>query len=176
MGKVIAYIATSLDGFIAEKNDDLSWLAAYNIAGEDHGYAEFMENVGTAVLGARTYDQSRKHPERMLYAVKNYVLSEAPMAIPSGLNVAFYDGDIAELVEHIKDENDKDIFVVGGGRVISSFLNAHLVDELLQFVAPVLIREGIPLYSGLADKINLRLVDALPYKTGIVRLRYVPNN
>lgn len=174
MSKVIVYIATSLDGYVAGKNDEISWLEIYNTADEDHGYAEFINNVGTAVMGARTYDQSLKHPERMMTGMKNYILSNTPMKVPSGVDAEFYKGDIAALIEKIKKESDKDIFVVGGGQVVSSFLNARLVDELLHFVAPVLLKEGIPLYSALDKKINLRLVETAQYKTGIVKLRYVP--
>src|SRR3972149_3039605 len=157
MSKVIVYIATSLDGYVAGENDDLSWIEVYNTAGEDHGYAQFIKNIGTAIMGARTYDQSLKHPERMMYGRKNYILSDTPMLVPSGVDAEFYRGNLATLVEKIKKESDKDIFVVGGGQVVSSFLNAGLVDELLHFVAPVLIKKGIPLYSTLDNKINLRL-------------------
>jgi len=174
MSKTIVHIATSLDGYVAGKNDDLSWLEVYNSADEDHGYGEFIKNVGTVVMGARTYDQSLKHPERMITGMKNYILSDKPMAVPHGVDAEFYQGDLAVLIQKIKKESDKDIFVVGGGQVVSGFLNADLVDELLHFVAPVLLKEGIPLYSALDKKISLRLVEAVPYKTGVVKLRYVP--
>ncbi len=174
MGKIIVYIASSLDGYIAGKEDQISWLEAYNVAGEDYGYAEFIKNVGTAIMGARTYEQSLKHPERLMFGVKNYVLSDVLMDAPEGLNVEFYKGPLAELVEKVKKESVQDVFVVGGGQVVSGFLNAGLVDELLHFVAPVLIKEGISLYSALDKSIELRLIEAVPYTTGIVKLRYVP--
>ncbi len=174
MSKVIIYIATSLDGYVAGKSDDLSWLEAYNTAGEDHGYAEFIKNVGTAIIGSRTYVQSLNHPERMITGLRNYILSNSPMKNPSGIDVKFYTGDLKVLIEKINKESDKDIFVVGGGQVVSSFLNARLVDELIQFVAPILLKEGIPLYSALDKKINLWLVETVRFKTGIVKLRYIP--
>jgi dihydrofolate reductase len=172
-GRVIVYIATSLDGYVARKNDDLSWLEAYNTAGEDHGYAEFFKNVGTAIMGARAYEQSLKHPERMLTGIKNYILSEAPMEVPAGVDVSFYKGDLAALIGNIRKQGNKDIFVVGGGRVVSSFLNAGLVDELLHFVAPILLKEGIPLYPALDEEISLILKETVSYKSGIVKLHYV---
>lgn len=174
MSKVIVYIATSLDGYVARKSDDLSWLDPYNAAGEDHGYSDFIKNIGTAIMGARTYDQSLKHPERLMTSIKNYILSDQLMPIPSGVDAEFYKGDLAALVEKIRKESDKDIFVVGGGQVVSSFLNAGLVTELLHFVVPVLLKEGIPLYSALNKEISLRLAEVVSYKTGIVKLHYTP--
>jgi dihydrofolate reductase len=175
MGRVIVYIATSLDGYIAGKNDDLSWLEAFNNQNEDHGYGKFIKNVGAVVLGARTYAESLKHPERILYGLPNWVLSAQAMQVPHGADVTFYSGSLADLVSGIRVRTDKDIFVVGGGQVVSSFLKSGLVDELRHFFAPVLLGEGVPLYCGLNQAIPLRLEMSVPYTTGIVELRYVPH-
>lgn len=174
MSKVIVYIATSLDGYVARKNDDLSWLESFNEADEDHGYSDFMKDVGTAIMGARAYEQSLKHPERMIKGVKNYILSGMAMTVPAEVDAEFYKDDLAELVRKIRKSNDKNVFVVGGGKVVSSFLNAGLVDEILHFVAPILLKEGIPLYPALSKEVKLKFVEAVPYKTGLVKLRYVP--
>jgi dihydrofolate reductase len=173
MSRVIVYIAASLDGYIARKDDDISWLDSYQVPGEDYGYSDFMKRVGTAIMGARTYDQSVKHPERILPEMKTYVLSGKAMPVPSGASIEFYSGDLKALVDGIKKEDNRDIFVVGGGQVVCSFLDEGLVDELLHFVVPVLLKEGIPLYPSLKKEIGLSLVEAIPYKTGIVKLHYV---
>ncbi len=172
MGRVIVYIATSLDGYVAGKDDDLLWLEAYGSPDEDYGYAAFMAGVGTAIMGARTYAQSLAHPERMLAGVRNIVLSAAEMEVPSGIEVEFYAGDLGKLVERIRKEDERDIYVVGGGQAVSSFLRAGLVDELIHFIAPVLIGEGVSLYPNIDAKVPLRLAEAVPYATGMVKLRY----
>ncbi len=173
MSKVIVYIATSLDGYIARKDDDTLWLDAYQIAGEDYGYSDFMKTIGAAIMGARTYDQSLKHPERLL-AMKTYVLSNQYMPVPSGANIEFYIGNLKVLINKIKNETYGDIFIVGGGQIICSFLNEGLVDELLLFIVPVLLKEGIPLYPALNRQIGLKLMEIASYKTGIVKLHYIP--
>lgn len=173
MSKVIVYIAASLDGYIARKDDDVSWLDSYQVAGEDYGYSEFLRTIGTAIIGARTYDQSVRHPERILTNMRTYVLSRKTMPQPSGTVVEFYDGSLKALIDRIKNEDDRDIFVVGGGRVVCSFLNEGLVDELLHFVVPVLLKEGILLYPTLKKEISLKLVETIPYKSGIVKLHYL---
>ena len=174
MSRVIVYIATSLDGYIARKDDDVSWLDAYQVAGEDYGYSDFMKTIGAAVMGPRTYDESLKHPERILVGMKTYVLSNKPMPIPPGAQVEFYNGDLRALVERIGQETSGDIYVVGGGQVVSSFLNAGLVDEIRQFIVPILLKEGIALYPALHQEIVLKLVETARYDTGIVKLQYVP--
>jgi dihydrofolate reductase len=174
--KVIAYIATSLDGYVARKDDDLSFLDPFNSEGDDHGYAAFMESVGAACMGARTYEQTLKQPDFRIKDVPNHVLSRRTMDVPKGIEADFFDGTPAALVKKIRKETDKTIYVVGGGKVISNFLKDGLLDELWHFVAPVLIDNGIPLYSELGEDVSLSLVDAEPYKTGIVRLRFKPEH
>ena len=173
MHKVIVHIAASLDGYIAHKNDDVTWLDFYQVADIDYGYSEFIKAIGTAIMGARTYDQSMRHPERMLTNIKTYVLSHKTMPVPSGASVEFYNGNLKALIDRIKNEDNGDIFVVGGGQVVCSFLSEGLVDELLHFVVPVLLKEGIPLYSMLKKEIGLKLVETIPYKTEIVKLHYL---
>ncbi len=171
-GKVFLYIAMSLDGFIARKDDDVSWLDPYQV-GEEYGYSDFIKTVGTVIMGARTYTQSLEHPERLFKGLKTYVLSNQSFPIVAGTDVEFYRGDLGELIEKIKKENNKNIYIVGGGQVVSSFLNSNLIDELLVFVVPILLSEGIPLFSALNKEIDLRFIEAIPYKTGIVQLHYV---
>ncbi len=99
MGRVVVYIATSLDGFIARKDDDISWLDPFSGGGEDYGYQEFIRNAGTAVMGARTYEQSIIHPERLLICLKNYVLTRRPLPVASGIDTEFWDGPLTGLVK-----------------------------------------------------------------------------
>jgi dihydrofolate reductase len=170
--RVLLYIASSLDGFIARKDDDISWLDAYQVDGEDYGYSAFIRTIGTAVMGARTYAQSLEHPERLLKGPKTYVLSKRIFPIVSDTNVEFYSGTLQALIEKIKNENNKNIFIVGGGKVVSNFLNEGLIDEVMIFVVPILLKEGVSLYSELDKEIKLKLIEAIPYKSGIVQLHY----
>jgi dihydrofolate reductase len=59
--------------------------------------------------------------------------------------------------------------------VISRFLDEELVDEFHLFIVPVILREGIPLYTGLQREISLQLLGVTPYDTGIVKLLFVPD-
>jgi dihydrofolate reductase len=174
MGNIIVYIAASLDGFIAGPDDDLSWLDPFSAGGEDYGYADFMRNVGTAVMGARTYEQSLVHPERLLTGLKNYVVTRRSLQPAADVDLELWQGSLTGLVAKIRRESKKDIFVVGGGQLVSGFLSEGLVDEIRLFVVPVILGEGVPLFTGLRRAISLELIEAVPYGTGIVKLRYRP--
>ena len=174
MSKVIVYIAATLDGYIARKNDDVSWLDAFQSPTEDYGYADFIQGIGTAIMGARTYRQSLLFPERMLKGLKNYVLSKKVLPTMPDTEVVFYDGSLKALVARIHRESSRDIWIVGGGQAVSSFLSEGLVDEIRHFVVPILLKEGIPLYPALGKEIMLNLVETRAYPSGIVQLRYVP--
>jgi dihydrofolate reductase len=175
MSRVIVYIATSADGFIAGPDDDLSWLEPFTIPGEDYGYAAFMKTIGTVVMGARTYEQSLIHPERLLAGVKNYVLTARSLPPAPGIDREFWPGALPDLVRRIRGESERDIYIVGGGQVISRFLDEGLIDELCLFIVPVLLGRGIPLFTGLRKRYPLVLAGTTPYRSGIVNLRYFPH-
>lgn len=176
MGKVLVYIASSLDGFIARRDDDISWLDKFSGDSVDYGYTEFMKNIGTAIMGARTYEQSLLHPERLLTSVKNYIITRRVLKTIPGIDTVFWHDSLSDLVATIKKESDLDIFIVGGGQIISRFIDEGLVDEVRQFIVPVILHDGIPLYSQLTREISLDLIDTVKYQTGIVELRYSLNN
>jgi dihydrofolate reductase len=174
MARTIVYIATSLDGFIARKNDDISWLDPFSSGNEDYGFSEFISGIGTAVMGSRTYEQSLLHPDRFLPGIKHYILTGRSFDPPPGVDAEFWYGSLQDLVARIRQESKKDVYLVGGGKAISRFIDEDLVDEIRQFIVPVILNEGIPLYSGLRREISLRLIDSVPYRSGIVRVRYSP--
>ncbi len=175
MGKVLVYIASSLDGYIARRDDDISWLDRFSGDSEDYGYPGFMKNVGTAIMGARTYEQSLLHPERLLSSVKNYIITRRTLSVIPGIDTVFWHDTLPNLIETIKKESDMDIFIIGGGQIISRFIDEGLVDEIRQFIVPVILKDGIPLYSQLTREISLDLIDTKQYSTGIVELRYSLN-
>jgi dihydrofolate reductase len=176
MGRIIVYIATSFDGFIARKDDDISWLDSFSNGSEDYGYPEFMNNVGTAIMGSRTYEESLRHPDRLLTGVKNYILTTRSLPGSPGIITEFWNRSPADLVSTIRRESAKDIYVVGGGKVISRFIGEGLVDEIRQFIVPVILGDGIPLYTGIGREIGLRRLNVLSYPNGIVQVRYSLNN
>jgi dihydrofolate reductase len=139
------FIAQSLDGYIATKEESLQWLM--EVEGEgDNGYSSFYETIDTVVMGRKTYDwvmseTNGKYPyptkQSYVFTSKNHLPSE---------DVMFTNEDIHTFVDRLKAQEGKDIWVVGGGRLISKFLEVDAIDEMTVTVAPVLLGEGIPLF------------------------------
>ena len=154
--KLVLFIATSLDGYIAKKDDSLDWL--FKVEGEgDNGYSKFYETIDTIILGRRTYDWIIQH-ENGEFPYKNkecYVFSRTLNQVDE--HVKFINEDIVRFTEKLTNKKGKNIWIVGGGELIHSFLKEKLVDELIITVAPVVIGNGIPLFKELDLELELLL-------------------
>ena len=154
--KVVMFIATSLDGYIATENDSLDWL--FKVEGEgDNGYSEFYETVDTVIMGRRTYDWlMEQEMEDFPYEGKEcYVFSRT--VSQDNENVKFFSGDVVDFTNQLKNKEGKNIWVMGGGDLLHSFINNKLVDEMIITVSPVLIGKGIPLFKELDFETELTL-------------------
>jgi dihydrofolate reductase len=168
---VILYIAMSLDGYIAAPGDDLSFLSMVEAAGEDYGYADFIDTVDTVVLGRKTYDWVMKQVTDFPHADKEaYVITRTPR--PAVGNTNFYTGDVGKLIRQLKHASGKKIFIDGGAELVQALLKENLIDEYIISVIPVLLGDGIALFSRGLPKIPLALKQVKSYKTGLVQLHY----
>ncbi len=153
---VILYIATSLDGYIAKEDDSLEWL--FNVEGEgDNGYETFYNTVDTIIMGRKTYEQIL-HLEEGNFPYKNkkcYVFSRSNT--PSNENVEFVNEDVKQFINRLKNEEGLDIWLVGGGELLTTFIDNRLVDEMIITIAPTIIGKGIPLFKNLENKIEYSL-------------------
>ena len=170
MRQVILYIAVSLDGYIAPSDGDVSWLDPYNP--EDYGFTEFYRRIGVVIMGAATYEQNLTFGEWPYGATKTYVITGRELEVAPGGNIRFYSGDLARLVSQLTAADDRDIWLLGGGKLITSFLNAGLIDKFMLFMIPILLAEGIPLFSGIAGETAVRAETCERYPDGVVRLDY----
>jgi dihydrofolate reductase len=169
--KIILYIASSVDGYIAKPNDDLSFLSLVEQEGEDYGYAAFDQTIDTVIMGRKTYDWVMKHAEHFPYADKEvYVLSRT--AQPSFDKLHFYSGKIEKLISQLKAQKGKNIFLVGGAEIINLFLEKKLIDQLHLFTVPVLLGEGTPLFKTPRPEQGLKLLYIKTYETGMLEVRY----
>jgi dihydrofolate reductase len=95
MSKVIVYIAASLDGYIARKDDDVSWLESYQVAAEDYGHSDFIKAIRTVIMGARTYDQSIKHHVQPSEGIRTLgILPLLGAVLPSFICPRMIEGDV----------------------------------------------------------------------------------
>ncbi|QDH80260.1 dihydrofolate reductase [Echinicola soli] len=173
MRKLSLFIATSLDGFIAGPNDDLSFLASVEKEGEDYGYAEFTARVDTIIVGRKTYDYVLRtigpghydNGDRDVYVITR-------KARPNEGKVTFYSADLTELVKSLKSRNGKHIYCDGGAEVIDELLKNDLIDEMIISVVPILVGEGTRLFKEGRPEQTLELVNAKNFDTGLVQLMY----
>ena len=171
--KLVLFIAQSLDGYIATKDDSLDWL--FKVEGEgDNGYSEFYETIDTVLIGKRTYDWVMEQEKGQFpYLNKNsYVFSRS--TVIDTKDVTFINGNIVDFTNDLKKEEGKDIWIVGGGDILHTFLKEKLVDELIVTVAPTIIGQGIPLFKAGDYELNLTLKGTRTFNQ-FVELHYTVN-
>lgn len=176
--KIIVYIATSADGYIARPDGDIEWLNRRPQT-DDRGMRTFYRRIDTILWGRKTYDWALAYArntgakaESMFDKnVANYVFSRKPRKKPIA-GVEFVAEPIKAFVRHLRTAPGKHIWMMGGSELIASFLDAGEIDEFDIHVIPTLIGKGIPLIAPRHRDINLNLLSVRKYPDSSVRLRY----
>ena len=173
MRKLSLFIATSLDGYIAQPNDDLGFLKLVEKEGEDYGYAGFTNTIDTLIVGRKTYDYVLKEIGSSHYDNGQrdvYVITRTERA--GAGRITFYTGDLTELVERLKSENGKNIYCDGGAEIINELLKNDLVDEYIISIVPILVGNGTRLFKDGRPEQQLELLDTKTFDTGLTQLHY----
>lgn len=168
--KVVLFIASSLDGYIATEEESLDWLE--RVEGEgDNGFSEFYDTVDTVLMGKKTYDWvMRQDLKKFPYKGKaTFVFTRS--AVEDTGDVSFVNKDIQSFIYHLKNKDGKNIWLVGGGDLVQSFLQAELIDEIIVTVAPTLLGKGIPLFKKQDLSFDLELKGVRNFKQ-FVELHY----
>jgi dihydrofolate reductase len=176
--KIIVYIATSADGYIARPDGDVEWLNRRPRTG-DQGMRAFYRNIDTILFGRKTYDwvlayarKTGSKAESMFdKKIANYVFSRKPPKKPIA-SAEFVSGSIKAFARRLRAKPGKHIWMMGGGELIASFLDVGEIDEFDIHIIPTLIGKGIPLIAPRHRDIDLNLLSARKYPDGSVRLRY----
>ena len=175
--KIVVYIATSADGYIARPDGDVEWLNRRPDT-VDYGMGEFYPTIDTILWGRKTYDWLLNYFKKIgkttgLFDAKvaNYVFSrKPPEQVAAGAE--FVTEPLKTFARRLRSSPGKNIWMMGGGGLIASFLDAGEIDEFDIHVIPVFIGEGIPLIAPRHRDVPLRLVSSQGYPDGVVRLRY----
>ncbi len=177
MRKIIAYIATSADGYIARPDGDVEWLNR-RPSTDDYGMREFYSTIDTILWGRKTYDWVLAYHEKQgktedLFDAKvaNYVFSHHPPEHPAP-GTRFVTEPVEDFARRLRATPGKNVWLMGGGELIASFLDAGEIDEFDIHVIPVFISEGIPLIAPRHRDIPLTLISSTSCPDGVVRLRY----
>lgn len=172
--KIIAYLATSADGYIARRDGGIEWLDRPRPPG-NYGMGKFFRSIDTILLGRKTYEVALGLTGGKGIGsgkrVKNYVFSRRPPKLHTP-DVEFVREPLSRFAKRLRATPGKDVWMMGGAGLIGSFLDAGEIDEFVIHVVPILIGEGIPLISPRRRSVRLRLLSARRFPDGVVRLRY----
>jgi dihydrofolate reductase len=175
--KIIVYIATSADGYIARPDGDIEWLNRRPDT-IDYGMRAFYPTIDTILWGRKTYDWALDYDRKTgskggIFDTRlaNYIFSrKPPKEITPG--VEFVSEPIKDFAQRLRATPGKHIWMMGGGELIASFLDAGELDEFDIHVMPVFIGQGIPLVAPRHRDVPLRLLSSRKFADGVVRLRY----
>jgi dihydrofolate reductase len=175
--KIIVYIATSADGFIARKDGAVDWLDRPAPKG-NYGMGEFYKSIDTVLYGRKTYDTAVKFVEEGIEIpddgrnIRNYVFSRRRPPKKVLPRFEFVKEPIKKFAKRLRAQKGKDTWMMGGGGLIASFLDEGEIDEFIIHVIPTFIGEGIPLIAPSHRTVPLKLLSTKKYSDGVVRLHY----
>jgi dihydrofolate reductase len=169
MRKVKLFIASSLDCYIAREDGGIDWL----FTDDDYGYTKFYDSVDTIIVGRKSYDQSLAFEEYPYKGKSVYVFTRKKVRKNSNeQGVEYIDTNIQDFVTSLTQSIGKDIWLIGGGEIVSVLLNAGLVDEIILSIHPIILGTGIPLLRDIQKEVNLKLENSLSFDSGLTQLYY----
>ena len=169
MRKIILGLAVSLDGFIEGPNGEYDWC----FTDQDYGMTDFFKRIDSLFIGRRSYELLLKMGDDAMPGfpkLTEYVFSTTLKEVRPG--ALLIQGNTKEIVEKIKQEPGKDIWLFGGASLTTSFLNLNLIDEMSLAIHPIILGSGKPLFSDIKNRISLNLIDTKTYSSGLVNLVY----
>jgi dihydrofolate reductase len=170
--KIIVHIATSVDGYIARLDNSLDWLTNRTAPKGFYGLPEFAQSTDAKILGRKTFDLSVKMGAGFKRDEQHYVFSRQPAPGPLPPGVEFVNESISSFVKRLREQPGKNIWLMGGGEIIASFLNEGAIDEFVITILPTFIGEGIPLIAPHHRDTPLRLIAANAFADGAVQVHY----
>jgi len=169
--QVVYAAAISLDGFIADEKGGVDWLHAAMVPGEGYGLSEFMASIDAVLMGSLTYEKSLELGGGGLGSkTPAWVFSKRPFKSTGSMIVTSQDP--GEVVASLRQRGIRRAWLMGGGKLASSFLAAGLIDELSLGVMPVVLGRGIPLFDGGIAATQLHLLESKTYRGGALGLSY----
>ncbi len=174
------YTASSIDGFIADSENSLSWLFQFSEpSGMEDEYPRFIAQVGAMAMGSTTYEWIAEHtgflsdPTKWEYAIPTWVFSSRELPRVDGPDIRFVSGDVAPVHEEmLQVAGGRNIWLVGGGDLVGQFHDQGLLDEVIIGMASVTLGSGAPLLPRRIVTPPLQLLGATAYGADFVTLRY----
>ena len=177
--KLTIHIVSSLDGYIAKKDNSISWFETTDtyekgITATEEQATEFLKKIDCYVMGSRTYKHALELSKSYGWVygdVPTVVISNRNLPIERN-NIEVYCGDLAKLVNDSFKLKYKNVWLVGGAALIKEFIRLKLADEIRLSILPILLGDGLPLFEQVGIEQALHLKGVSAFKNGMVELVY----
>lgn len=168
--KITYYVASSLDGYIAKEDGDVSWLEELDISMEDTGYDEFYSTVDALVMGRKTYE--------MVVSFGQWPYGDKPVWVCSSNSTDAIEGCNLQngktpLDVYNEAQGVKHLWLVGGGKLAASFLEQKLLTHLSISQMPIILGGGIKLFGDLQNHIKIQRTSMEPHKSGFTQMDFL---
>jgi len=172
--KNIVFIGTSLDGYIADKDGGLDFLSSVpNPDHDEFGFPEFIDSIDALLMGRKTYETVLGFGGQWPYTKSVFVLSNTLTSLPEHLQdkVELVRGSIEEAVQQLNKRDFNNLYI-DGGKLIQSFLQKDMIDELVISQIPILLGGGSPLFGILKSHLMFEHIQTEILLNAIVKSHY----
>lgn len=169
------FIATSLDGYIADKNGGIDWLDTFPEVNEtDTGYQAFIDEIDALVMGRNTFQKVLSFDIDWPYSKPVFVLSNSLNEIPEEIatTVQLVNGSLNSVLDKIHQLGFHKLYI-DGGLTIQNFLTEDLIDEITITIVPVLLGDGIPLFGNLSKLRKFKCVETKLFFHTLVQNKFI---
>jgi dihydrofolate reductase len=175
--KITIHMVSSLDGYIAKKDNSVSWFETsdhYENGVAEPDAVEFLKTIDCYIMGSRTYELALELSKTYGWVygdIPTIVLTHRKLPIERQ-NIETYSGDLNKLVIERLKPNYKNVWVVGGAELAKDFIRLNLADEIRQSILPIMLGDGVPFFFPTGEEQPLHLKNVTAYKSGLVELCY----
>ena len=174
---VTIHMVSSLDGYIAKKDNSVSWFETSSnyekgVSGQDP--EEFLKTIDCYVMGSRTYEHALELSKSYgwAYGDKPTIVVTSRNLPIERQNIEFYSGSLDKLVNERLKPNYKNVWLVGGAMLARDFIRLKLTDEIRISILPIILGDGTLFFDHLGQEQALHLKDVTAYKNGMIELWY----
>ena len=175
--RITIHMVSSLDGFIAKKDNSISWFDTscnYDKGVEGQNPEEFLKKIDCYVMGSRTYELALELSKSYgwAYGDKPTIVITNRKLTTERPNITFYSGDLTKLINEQLMPDYKNVWVVGGSAITKEFIRLKLADEIRVSILPIILGDGLLFFDYIGQEQKLQLKDTIAYKNGMVELCY----
>ena len=170
-------MVSSLDGFIAKKDNSISWFETtdyYEKGAEEPDAAAFLKMIDCYIMGSRTYELALELSKSYgwVYGDKPTIVFSHRNLPVERKNITLHSGELVKFVEEELKPNYKNVWLVGGANLAREFIRLKLADDIRISILPIILGDGIPFFNHIGLEQSLHLKDITAYKSGLVELWY----